>query len=448
VPLWKPALSPSEYAAQKSKEEEADCKPKKQSYAEMAKKCQQAATEAKAEATAKAEAKARAMLEEEAEPWRQVDPPWRRPKTDSDVTASTVCSETDRTSPRRHLSDMTQCSDSDPEAIDELMADDGFVVTKGQFLEILARNPQPFNRNKPRWDPSAPPSASSQLAASLLPVPPCLPPPPGLQLPKPELLEAILKSLQETTRRALPPPPGLTSDMAANAAPPPGLEHPSLPQGAVAPAAQESAAAPAVFEKPQVLLRNLPDAMMNEAMLWTMLEQANLEDGVAELNMRPGGKVLISLCGVEWVGPCVRHFEGRRWGASEPVSALFVRTVSKSIPTMSKEPTPAESTCSKPAAVSAPKAMNIHAPAFVPPSSLCSPRTAAAFNPQAAIFVPNQTQTQTHLKWERSTSPFSGSTDAGELTRERFASSSVGSDDVAMSDVADEAETSWVLSGI
>jgi len=236
----------------------------------------------------------------------------------------------------------------------------------------------------------------------------------------------------------------------SSSGPPPGLEHPSLPQGAVAPAAQESAAAPAAFEKPQVLLRNLPDAMMNEAMLWTMLEQANLEDGVAELNMRPGGKVLISLCGVEWVGPCVRHFEGRRWGASEPVSALFVRTVSKSSPTLSftKEPTPAESTCSKPAAVSAPKAMNIHAPAFVPPSSLCSPRTAAAFNPQAAIFVPNQTQTQTHLKWERSTSPFSGSTDAGELTRERFASSSVGSDDVVMSDVADEAETSWVLSGI
>ena len=77
------------------------------------------------------------------------------------------------------------------------------------------------------------------------------------------------------------PPPGLT--------PPPGLE---MPARVNIPAPQMIVEeAPETF---RVLLRGLPDAVMREEMFHAMIEQANIDGGVASLTLHSSSRHISS----------------------------------------------------------------------------------------------------------------------------------------------------------
>lgn len=166
------------------------------------------------------------------------------------------------------------------------------------------------------------------------------------------------------------PPPGL-----GHIAPPPGLTLPTPPSTPVAhqPRLRAMTAPEPVVESQepeapkdfQVLLRNLPEVMCKAPMIRVMLEQASLDDECVSIETRPGGKALVAFSSLNFACQCMRHFNGRQWGKSEPVTALYVRKVDNT------------KTDSRPRAES----LNVAAPAFVPGKCASLSANAAVFNP-------------------------------------------------------------------
>lgn len=101
----------------------------------------------------------------------------------------------------------------------------------------------------------------------------------------------------------LEPPPGLT--------PPPGLG-----------ADEEVPEVPAAVEDPTVRVVNLPNHLMNKAIMEVTLEQANLDKYVVKFDVIPGpqrGEAIITLTSFAAAERCAHHFNGRRWDASGTV---------------------------------------------------------------------------------------------------------------------------------
>jgi len=123
------------------------------------------------------------------------------------------------------------------------------------------------------------------------------------------LLEAPAK--EEIVAKPLPP----------HIAPPPGLEpvtqqeqpvsdKPSLSKSEqpVQPSSEPISGKPEY----QVLLQNLPQRLMKETMLRTMVKEADLKD-VKKLAFRSDGRVLITLRTHEALCRCIGHFNGLPW---------------------------------------------------------------------------------------------------------------------------------------
>lgn len=162
---------------------------------------------------------------------------------------------------------------------------------------------------------------------------------------------------------------------------PPGLEHIEPPPGLIMPTqeeptiAQDPSAAQfepegAPAEDPpetipaqdfKVLLRNLPDTICTEPMIWVMLNQASLDTDVLSISTRAGGKALITFSDFSSASQCMYYFHGWQWGMSDPVTALYVRTVA----------TEKSNT----------HAFNATAPAFVPSGRMSA--DAPVFNPSS-----------------------------------------------------------------
>jgi hypothetical protein len=134
------------------------------------------------------------------------------------------------------------------------------------------------------------------------------------------------------------------------------------------PGMQEDRRASANKQDYQVLLQNVPMAMLSDCMLMAMLDQANLQDA-RNVTIRSSGKVLIGFASYASVCKCIKHFRGRQWGEHAPVEALLVRTA---------KPT------DKPQLHSLTKHLSINAPMFVPRSKLSA--SAPIFTPSSIKF--------------------------------------------------------------
>lgn len=150
-------------------------------------------------------------------------------------------------------------------------------------------------------------------AEAIAPSPPAArpAPPPGLELPD---SEAVTKGVVTAELEADPTPEKAKKQFVADKTAPDVKE--TIKQLVVDPPAPE-------VSEYKVLLQNMPDAMLKECMLRAMLEQGNLKD-VKNLVFRANGKVLITFASYDSVPKCVKHFHGRNWGGSVPVSATYV----------------------------------------------------------------------------------------------------------------------------
>jgi hypothetical protein len=69
---------------------------------------------------------------------------------------------------------------------------------------------------------------------------------------------------------------------------------------------------PTVPEEYQVLLQNLPKAILNESDLRVMVKEARLRD-VKKLAFRADGKALITVTSRTSLSKCIDHFNGLPW---------------------------------------------------------------------------------------------------------------------------------------
>jgi len=189
-------------------------------------------------------------------------------------------------------------------------------------------------------------------------------------------------TLAATCERPLPE--ALASPLTAvTFAPPPGLAPPPPALALPPPAEDEKPASGGDGSKPEsdvfkVLLRGFPEAMAREPMLSAILMHAELHHAVLGKSVRPGGKVLVTLSSMASALQCIRHFHGRQWNDSEPITALLVRTVK------SGEVAAQQRRCSD-------KALSAEAAVFVPGLDI-----SAATN----VLEPTTTMTSTTLDME------------------------------------------------
>merc|ERR1711988_1502773 len=117
-----------------------------------------------------------------------------------------------------------------------------------------------------------------------------------------------------------------------------------------------------------------------------LLKAAGLEEGVVGIDMRPGGKVLISLTSLDMARACIRNFHDPQWAASgQSLNALYVRTVKRQ-ETVAKGHT-----------------FSVDAPVFVPSKTLSA---------DASVFVPAAVKND----GERARVDSDASTDANPLS--------------------------------
>jgi len=168
--------------------------------------------------------------------------------------------------------------------------------------------------------------------------------------------------------------------------PPPGLELVQREKTEDAPLLEKTPgveAPTAEAETFQALVQGLPEAMSNECMLRAMLDQARLQD-VMHLAFRPNGKALITFSTYASVCQCIKHFNGRQWGASKvPVTATYVKLMKKTqtpvVNEMPQQEAPVKA-LSADAAIFvpgffAPTTFSTNAPSFVPSADkMCEQR--------------------------------------------------------------------------
>eukprot|EP00747_Dinoflagellata_sp_TGD_P194768 gnl/TRDRNA2_/TRDRNA2_62570_c0_seq2.p1 gnl/TRDRNA2_/TRDRNA2_62570_c0~~gnl/TRDRNA2_/TRDRNA2_62570_c0_seq2.p1 ORF type:complete len:283 (-),score=49.16 gnl/TRDRNA2_/TRDRNA2_62570_c0_seq2:297-1064(-) len=162
---------------------------------------------------------------------------------------------------------------------------------------------------------------------------------------------------------SLAPPPGLKQpsrrsqpqDMEPAYVAVSGIQHKSFEPAYVSiPSipSQPPVSKPSASPQYQVLLCGLPEAMTHPAVIGTMMEQANLTDGIVLANKMvdefgdSSGKVLVTFANSAWAKKCIKYFNGRWANAGLVVSALIVGILPGS-----KAPAPVKSTLSAEAPV-------------------------------------------------------------------------------------------------
>jgi hypothetical protein len=112
----------------------------------------------------------------------------------------------------------------------------------------------------------------------------------------------------------------------------------------------------------QVLVRNMPEAVMSDTAVFALLLEGYFAPSLTGVCTRPGGKILLAFSSMSEAVRCVGFFHGQYiCGAETPVTALFVRTVTKADDGTVRA-----------------RGMSADAQAFVPSTSLSADATAAA----------------------------------------------------------------------
>jgi len=144
--------------------------------------------------------------------------------------------------------------------------------------------------------------------------------------------------------------------------PPPGLE--VLDSDVSTEASDYVAQEQSKLEEYQVLLQNLPKAVLKEGMLKTMVKEARLRD-VKKIAFRSDGRALITLTSSSGLHKCIEHFNGLPWFhaptcAVPTITAIQVQTTKKDV---AQQPT---------------TKFSADAPAFVPGSMQWTAKMASA----------------------------------------------------------------------
>jgi hypothetical protein len=134
-------------------------------------------------------------------------------------------------------------------------------------------------------------------------------------------------------------------------------------------------------EEYQVLLQNLPKAVLKESSLRVMMKEAALRD-ITKVSFRPDGRALVTVSSYVALQQCLAHFHGLPWfyapNCRVPlISATHVKLAKKS---------------------SNKAKFSVDAPVFVPASS-------AALSADAPTFVPGSMAWSTELPQEETTKP-------------------------------------------
>jgi len=134
-------------------------------------------------------------------------------------------------------------------------------------------------------------------------------------------------------------------------------------------------------EEYQVLLQNLPKAVLKESSLRAMMKEAALRD-ITKVSFRPDGRALVTLSSYPALQQCLTHFHGLPWfyapNCRVPlITATHVKLAKKS---------------------SNKAKFSVDAPVFVPTSS-------AALSADAPTFVPGSMAWNSELPQEETTKP-------------------------------------------
>lgn len=156
---------------------------------------------------------------------------------------------------------------------------------------------------------------AAETTDAVLRLPPGLEPPPGLELPcKPQQML---------------PPPGLEKKPKSASKPKKNKADASpmyISSNLFPPAVTRTPCPPAVGFT--VKISNLPNHLVNKAMMTATLEQARLDTFVSGFATKQGaqhGEALITFTNADAAVKCAQHFNGRRWHASgSPVTARLL----------------------------------------------------------------------------------------------------------------------------
>eukprot|EP00929_Paragymnodinium_shiwhaense_P114670 TRINITY_DN83138_c0_g1_i1.p1 TRINITY_DN83138_c0_g1~~TRINITY_DN83138_c0_g1_i1.p1 ORF type:complete len:404 (+),score=80.26 TRINITY_DN83138_c0_g1_i1:110-1321(+) len=146
---------------------------------------------------------------------------------------------------------------------------------------------------------------------------------------------------------------------------------------------------------PQVKLRGLPNAMLCDELMSTMLQQAGLEAFVLDIAMQYGekgtqGEVVLTLANWFVADKCLHHFHGRQWGTSVVTAEMVM------------PPFNAESAAAALAAAASLPPMSATAAEFVPSGMLSA--SAPEFVPGGSAAVPAASEAKALPREKRRTS--------------------------------------------
>jgi len=260
---------------------------------------------------------------------------------------------------------------SSKKVVEEVMDESDYAISREVLL--MARTLMQANRSQPRQQYGLCAMSSSIVQSALEESPVCGAPP---GLPEPERLDSDVSTV--------------TSD------------HDSQLQDDTASDEEEAEIMPPLpLEEYQVLLQNLPKALLKESMLRVMIKEAKIQD-IKKLAFRSDGRALITLTSYAALQQCIDHFNGLPWFHAPTcnvpsITATHVLSAKRDIAT-------------QPAASN----LSADAPAFVPGASLSA--DAPVFVPGAMHFtllpileVPTEKKLGGHRRCSSRASTHSGS---------------------------------------